>query len=1037
MTTPYLNLLYGSSIINLAQDEILPTGATLRNYTMVSEGTNTTAPITLVSELDLGLVSAQSITVPSLKVNSSLKLPLIPDGVSGGTSSLVPVFAPFAPFNVLQLITLNDVVVGTENFVTNPDMVWNYTDSLGNHVINDPPTDPTGATGSFLMRVSVDIPASTVPVKNSIILAAGSPCPGTGILQDSVGNEINFSVLPDIATQVGGSYVFINPFDLKGYVLTSDITSYNVTFAANHHIPTGTTLSIAAINVPSSNMTYGGGIPKDLIIPIVFAPATVFGETLTLSAGTFIGSGNVIPSGSEFSNNSPDVGIAFDNVILGRGYTVPAGSNLYDVNPTDQVVQVVKGSATVYNQNLPIGTSICDRLHLGSGTVFPQGYVLEGDLQIECSLTTNSNVTLEEGSVITKGSVLPPGSPSIDGLISNTSVTIPTGTQFQNAFKLPFDLAIPAVSVPAATTNLSAGTKMKKGTVLTSTTQIPSGFVTPGNLKIDYTSGAYLATGTTLPPGTSFYSNFHLRGATSFQAGLSFPKGFVFPVGTKFPTKTKFGSGSVFAFPFQVPEKTEFCPGTILPVGTTFSPGAKIPIDVDFIANDATNSANVNLFDVLTIDSVDYAMIPSGSVFLRGKIIPAGSFLSTQVNGTTTALNFQTGTASSGISLSQNDYQYENCSPGQGQFLIESTNGDPPLPATQVPIRLLTGVQLPTDILVPLQFFPEPLAYVTLSSSLVLQIPTTLSHSYCVTGFGPVLWPANVATPTTWTISSDFNVSSAFMSTKVISLPCGPTSEYYNDIIPSTASLIFPASTTVLNGSIILGATIGISSVTSSGGSNVSPSFYGSLAYLQLIPETLLVLATTAVGSNPTYITITGSSGNLTALEDFILAVSIQIYGATTLLKSTIFPVNSYALAPITIASGNRLPEGFTLPSAVTVCNDFVAGNSTDNPVTLIPNTIIAAGSIFKKGTSFPDGLTLLSEAIIYHIVSLQNTFTFPRTQSTCGEFEFPQFAPEVQGSTEIPFHFYPPIRSGETEKVNALIRHFRQLQCDLGYVKK
>ena len=1027
-TIPTLNISYGESVSTTSEEYLLPVGVTVASYAMIADGTTTTSPIRLVD--DLSSISStpnflpitngvdQTITVPTFRNRGTFDLSIIPDGISGGTLLLAAIYASLIAHNVNTSITLNGVTIGSTDFITNPDVLWYYTGAgtlLSPYVISNPPTSSTSAVGSFSLRLTVTIPSGSI-IRSNIVLPVGSITPEAGVLTDECGRIVDFSKLPNVASTSSGVSTFIVPFSLKGFTLTSDLASHNVIFPAGSSIPLGTTLSFSAIGVPTpsaGNIGFAGtgNAVDNLLSSVSFPIDTTFSQSLTITPGSTVGGGAILPTGTSFGVSS-FTPITFGRTVIYRNYTLLTGSSLANVNPTDQPINIPAGSQTTNAQLVPHGFSIHEYLNLPSGTVFGStavSYTLEGDLENKCPLTTTSSISLEEGSIISAGSSLPIGSSSIENLIATSAVTIPSGTVFADKFTLPFAITITAVTSAATATNLQVGMKLKSGTSFGTGTLLPTGFTLPGSLKLDYTSTAFLAAGMTIPAGSKFYSKFNLYGSTQFKAHTIFQKGYIFPSGTEFPEGTTFGSGSVFSFPFRVPQGSKFCAGYSLPIGFTFEPGAAIPSSVDFIANDSTNSSGVNIFNSITITPVGgsatvYYQIPSSSAFLVGKIIPAGTILSYSSGGTTTNSNTISttgswaGVSTETITLQQGDYEYEDGSPGQSVFTIsvaqDSTGAAVAAAATSLPIKLLAGVNLPTDILVPAAYFDSPFSHLSLSSPLVLQVATTLLQDYCVHSLGPVLWPADISIPAQWSISGTLITTAAFMNTKNITLPgCIYNGGYFDSIIPSTGTLVFPqSSTTVLNTPIILGATIGIAAANTAGSSTV-PVSYASMAYLELVTETTLELAPGALTPfTPTNVTLTSTTAPLVACHDFVLSVSVSIYSSLSLLAGTVFPVGSYALTSITIPAGIPLPGGFTLANAVTVARSFIAGDSSDGPVTLLTGTVLNSGSIIKRGSIFPNGLTLMSEAYLGRIASLQVPFTIPAGAKFQLSVKYPQF---------------------------------------------
>ena len=993
-TLPSLNLNYGDSVVTTFPT-VVQNGLSLLSYDVPSVGFTTTENIHVVDNLLVSNTDA-TITVPSFKVEKLMSLPLVPNpSLSGSILSSLLSSLSIPLTTVVQVLV--GVFTGCESLTSPSDTRWYFTLNGSNiNVFNFPISIPNiSQTTYLLMRTLVNFTPGKI--HHNIVIAAGTIAPADNVIIDNTGNFVVFSTNTNLTTYDGTNYILNNNYSLECKTIASQFSTYNVTFPANQHIPDGTFFSLQIVN-PS----VAGGFPfqlnssgseMDLIVNIPFPEGVCFSQSFTFGLGSFISGGNVLLTGTIF-NPSTINELVFGRIVFDPKSLIPTGSVITFANPSACPIKVEKEMVSAMTQKTTIGLTACKGLALSKGTTFPAAYVLESNLEINDSFNIGSDFLLAKKSVIAKGSMIRSGASTIAGMSFTNPVVFSSGTVLTSTLTYPTDSQIPLTTSVSTATNLTQGYYFPNLS-LSAGTLLPTGLSLFGKLKVDNSAGAYFASGFVFPSGSILSGGFTIPGNSSFKPSTTFHTYTLFSSGTSFPSGTSFGDGSVVPQIFPIPAGQRFRSGTTLPTGFIFKAGTTIPNSVNFISNDSTNSSGVNNFNVITIGGVSYYVIPSSSIILKNKVLPTGTFLSQQSNGTTTSSNFGTSTGAATLNIPAGAWAGLSGDVGGNDInlLPQITTTVSTLPGYIIDpsIVFLEDIQFMSDMLFPVTTTTNPLSYLTLSSDLITQVPTLLTCDYHITAPGMAEWPAGVPLPVSWTLSEVLTVPSDFTSIRPIQLGAS-SSTWINNIIPSGGFITLPPTATTLHYPIMISLQIAIGKAGFFAGSSTVPIYTGTglNSYVTLPKSTILLLSATTT-SDPTYITLTSSTGNLETCTPFTLNQTISIYSAFTMRKGTVAPIGAYLLATLNFPPGFSLPEGITLLHDSIISNDFTISENHINSF-LQRGTVLAPNTILAKGTIFPGGMTLLSCAYMYPVKSLFQQFTIPVSSNLCKSFYYYQF---------------------------------------------
>ena len=996
-TTPSLNLNYGEYTIT-TEDLIVKNGLSLASYNIVTDGFTTTEKIILSGDNFVTGTDA-TITTPSFLVEKSMTLPLCPNpSLSGSILSSLMSSVAIPLITYVQFLT--GVFVGCKEFTTSNDLKWYFTTDETNNTFNYPISTPLPNQLTYLLiRTLVNFTPG--PIHHDITIAKGTIAPPDNVILDSNDQYISFSTNPALTEYDGTNYILNVDFSLKCKTIASQFSTYNVTFPKNQHIPDGTFLSLEIVNP-----TVSAGLPflfnvdggeNNLILSIPFPKGVYFSQSTTFGLGSFISGGNELEKGTIFSPATINT-LQMHRIVFESNSLIPSGSEIISANPSACPIKVGKEMVSNQTQLTSFGIYACEGLELSHGTTFPHGYILESDLLINDCFNINSDINVKTGSIITKGSIIKSGTTTMEGMSFTSPVSISSGSVLDSELVYPIDSSVLQNTTQTSQTDIVQGFKFTELS-LGPGTLLPDDLVLFGKLRLDTTSNAYLSSGSIFPQNTTLSQGFTIPGNTSFRPEFVFNQFTIFSSGTVFPSGTVFDKDNVLPVQFPIPGNQCFKQGTVLPVGFTFKAGTIIPNSVDFVSNDFTNSSSVNNFNVITIGGVSYYVIPSSSMLLKGKILPSGTFLSQQINGTTTSSNFGTGTSAPSLVFPEGTWQAVNGDIGGIDLTLnpQITVSVSTLPGYIInpSISILEDIQFQSDMLFPVSTTENPLSYITLSSDLVTQIATQLTRRYDVPNPGMVEWPANIALPMCWALHEPLTISTQFTSIRSIKLGENPI-PWLTNIIPSNGFITFPTTPTKLYKDIMINTPIKIGVNGSFIGSSTIPAYTGtgSNTYIVLAKGATLSLSTTTT-SVATFVSITSSTGNLTSTCPFTLNQTISIYSAFTIKNGSIAPSGSYLLSSIIFPSSTYLPSGITLSSNSVIAHDFKV-NYEDDLSILQQGTILNKCSILETGTIFPNGLILLVCAYMYPIKALSQRFTIPVSSNLVNSFYYYQFVDDT-----------------------------------------
>ena len=843
---------------------------------------------------------------------------------------------------------------------------------------------PTFATGRATVSMDSDFDYGHWPVSISFVanltnfdsfsLPKGSTAHDDETLIDAVTGE--YVVLTDISNLVDTNGKFLRDFlvDPSKHSIVKSFSSDKATFYARSRIPEGTSLSVGTYVAGTGNGAFDASVSNKCLVyqygttpkyQVSFSPGTEIPFPITLEEGFETYSGLKIPVGSTVS----DADEGFANLVLpyvrgDKDTLLPPSTVFTDIVSDGSLIKIPAGFTSTLFQLLPAFLTTYADLHL-SDAIFGQGVSLESKLTIDNEFEVTDDMTLSQDSLLKKDTFLPKGSVSLKGCLIRGGIVLEAGSEVKGQFEVQGPFHIQS-SLDNNGVVLDTGSIIRGPfSFAPNNTYLPSGTVLPAVLKVIQSMGVVFDTGMEFIVDTHFGSAASFYGNNWFKPNGSFPAQTYLRGSFTLPTGTTIDHLSNFGVQLPVPPSTHFLAGSLLPVGTTFSHGAKVPqFDLMQEASPVSNgTTTVGSFAIFNDGTEGWLIIKGGTAYAAGMVFPEGSILSkcttpglTTGSGVGTAITLARSTASTGAgdcTINEGEWTPDLLGRSPGADDITIVPGTPLITS----IKMLTSIVLPYDLLIKFSDFnPDMFQFIRVADSFTLSNDLQLISDYVVEGVNTVYWAANRPIPSKFTLTVPYSfTTSGCTLNKAVKFNTRTTASWINGIVAEGPLnyVKFPAGYT-LTSPIKLATPHEVSMV---GNAPIKST-------IDLPVKTKLVTSSGSVRLiSPMVVT-----GNFTVDAPITQYGSFVAQGGMTLLKSQFLPGN------VSVQNGQVLPDNVVLPNDVTLAADLVVSESSytlKSGSKLAPKCELARGTFFNETTEFDGGITLAP------ILSLKTTNRF------------------------------------------------------------
>lgn len=785
------------------------------------------------------------------------------------------------------------------------------------------------------------------------------------ILTNSSGSAVTIPAGAEIATPITVAATFTAT--ATGSVAAVDLIIAEINSSSapmNLYFPSGT--GDGSTDAGGANISLTGGTDRtdrDLLVPslrFIIPPQTQYVGQYTVRPLTQLPGGFIFPKGTVLSsindtNTLVQKKMTFDKVIMDENFNIEGDCIIGQVVTSNKKIEIPEGNSLLGPSTVPISASWTNEIPV-EGAIVSDEYTTQGDMRLTEDLIVRSAITLARNSKLAARSILPTSALTAD----NMTVTDEVHFASQTSISSDFDFKAP-IAIDEMTT--SNGKTLVSGTIIRSNngdsdekTIIPTGMVlsngssTPGPIKISAADSVTLKPTLELKGGVSVGPSFTFTKDVQFEPETEFSPGTVFGAGAILPSGTSILKNSKFAFNFALPADTELAKATKMYSGTTFAPGSSLPATPCRIHENGDLPLIDTPFRIISQSGVSYIVYRSGTVFTSGFQITKGSILLATsgmggVDQSTTVFNSSAYTSGAFVTDSNKYYLFDE---GETKFLSGGSGLSLQSFQLDAGVASITGIQLrgeavfAYDIAIPFIDSSTVFSEVSFNVDYVLTRDVTIDADYTVNGDNLMYWPSQRELPQDLIIAGELSITSDTTLTRKVKLPSAATF-YLENILSATGSFIkMPNIATNLKWNVKIGDTALV----------IGQNSGESRSYL-IAPTGMYVLSSYVEGGS----TIQGLKvrSQVTLEQDWELLQDLTI-SPTFVAQGMFLPSGANLPGPLDVGSSVKFPRGLTLPNPAQLASAFSVGNLDTDTYSLPVLSLLAAGSIIKKGSIIATG---------------------------------------------------------------------------------